>query len=172
VTRTTHALLGAVAAAPLVFGLGLEPAPALSCVWWGGVGGGVPDWLDLRSHAGRLMRLKHRGASHGLPMAAATTVAVLLFLRAVGPFAVPAFDPADASLLAAAFGLGVLSHLAGDACTIRGIQPWLPLNKHRWWLLPRPLRGRSDGPLDLVTRIAAAAALVLGVVAYAARSGW
>ena len=165
--RATHILLGAAAAVPVA--VALPPASALGCVWWGMIGGEVPDWLDLRSRAGRLVRLRHRGASHGLPVALLATLLVYLALRELSSLAFPPVAPRRAAEMASAFGAGVLSHLLGDACTLRGIQPWLPFDRRRWWLLPRRLRTRSDGAVDRVGRAGAVVALGLGTALYALR---
>ena len=168
--RTTHILLGAAATVPVA--VVLPPAPALGCVWWGMIGGEVPDWLDLRSRAGRLVRLRHRGASHGLPVATLATVAVFVALVAASDLSLLPYRPRQAGPPALAFGLGVLSHLAGDACTVAGIQPWLPFSRRKVHLLPRWLRSRYDGHVDLLGRIAALATLMAGGIAYGLRLGW
>lgn len=151
--RSTHLLLGVAAAAPIA--AVAPPAGAVGCLCLGMIGGAFPDYLDLRSGAAR--HLKHRGVSHGGLVLGLSTVAVFVVLDAVaraGTEAMP-IPAAYARLWAACFGLGALSHLAGDACTRGGIQPLLPLSKRRFWLLPKPLRGRSDGWLNGVARLAA-----------------
>jgi hypothetical protein len=67
---------------------------------------------------------------------------------------------------AASLGFGMLSHLLGDACTRAGIQPWLPLFRTRLWLLPRFLRGRSDGSVNVFARGMALAILLTGIGFY------
>ena len=151
-------MLGVAAAAPVA--AVVPPVGAVGCLCLGLIGGAFPDYLDLRSGAAR--HLKHRGLSHGGIVLGASTVAVFIVLDAVAR--------ADADLMpipvsyarlwAACFGLGVLSHLLGDACTRGGIQPLLPLSKRRYWLLPKFLRGRSDGWLNGIARLAAV--MVLG----------
>ena len=157
--RSTHLLLGVAAAAPVA--AVVPPAGAVGCLCLGLIGGAFPDYLDLRSGAAR--HLKHRGLSHGGPVLGLSTMAVFVVLDAVARadtdlMPVP---PGYARLWAACFGLGVLSHLLSDACTRGGIQPLLPLSKRRWWLLPRFLRGRSEGWLNGVARLAAI--VVMGV---------
>ena len=66
-----------------------------------------------------------------------------------------------------AFGLGMGSHLLGDACTRGGIQPLLPLIKWRFWLLPRIVRGRSDGRINVLAGAISVVILALGIAWYA-----
>lgn len=134
----------------------------LGAVWMGLAGGGFPDWLDLRSELRGPLRLRHRGASHGLLFAAAMTGIVWLALQAIaagieGMPAWAAIDGSTADLWTVAFGAGFLSHLLADACTYGGIQPLLPFSAQKMWLLPRLLRSRSDGYLDRV-------AMFMGIV--------
>lgn len=157
--RSTHLLLGVAAAAPVA--ALVPPAGAIGCLCLGLIGGAFPDYLDLRSGAAR--HLKHRGLSHSGLVLGLSTVAVFVVLDAVAraETALMPIEPSDARLWAACFGLGVLSHLLSDACTRGGIQPLLPLAKRRFWLLPRVLRGRSEGWLNGVARLAAV--VVVGV---------
>jgi membrane-bound metal-dependent hydrolase YbcI (DUF457 family) len=74
---------------------------------------------------------------------------------------------AQGQTLLMAFGVGWISHLASDACTIGGIQPLLPFARWRCWLVPRRLRSRSDGYLDKVVRLSALGTLGFGIVVYA-----
>lgn len=157
--RSTHLLLGVAAAAPVA--ALVPPAGAVGCLCLGMIGGAFPDYLDLRSGAAR--HLKHRGLSHSGLVLGLSAVAVYVVLDAVDR-AETDLMPIRASyarLWAVCFGLGVLSHILSDACTRGGIQPLLPLSKHRYWLLPKFLRGRSDGWLNGVARLAAV--VVLGV---------
>jgi len=157
--RSTHLLLGVAAAAP--FAALAPPAGAVGCLCLGLIGGAFPDYLDLRSGAAR--HLKHRGLSHSGLVLGLSTVAVFIVLDAVTRADTDLMPlPATyARLWAAGFGLGVLSHLLSDACTRGGIQPLLPLSKRRYWLLPRFLRGRSEGRVNGLARLAAI--VVLGV---------
>jgi membrane-bound metal-dependent hydrolase YbcI (DUF457 family) len=159
VKRTTHVLMGVAAAAPVA--LTLPPLGAAAALWFGAVGGGAPDYLDLRSEARRVLR--HRGASHGLFVVALVTAAVWFLLDALHRsearmLDVPARYVTPWSL---AVALGMVSHLLGDACTRAGIRPLLPVIGWRFWLLPRFVRGRSDGPINGVARVVSC--LVLGI---------
>ena len=151
--RSTHLLLGVATAAPVA--APLPPAGAVGCLCLGLIGGAFPDYLDLRSGAAR--HLKHRGVSHSGFVLGLGVVAVYVVLDAVARAEanLMPITPRFAGLWAACFGLGVLSHLLSDACTRGGIQPLLPLSRRRYWLLPRFLRGRSDGWLNGVARLAA-----------------
>jgi membrane-bound metal-dependent hydrolase YbcI (DUF457 family) len=152
----------------------LSPGLALGTIWWGMVGGGFPDWFDLRSEFRRSLRLRHRGASHGLPFGVAVGVGlyVLLLLLSQTPFMPFGIDltvPADAIWpWTAAFALGLLSHLLSDAWTHAGIRPLLPFSDMRVWIAPKLFRGRSSGPLDTIVRFLAMLALLIGVIAW----GW
>jgi membrane-bound metal-dependent hydrolase YbcI (DUF457 family) len=142
---------------------------ALGAAWMGAVGGGFPDWLDLRSELRGSLRLRHRGASHGLPFAALATALIGLALWALASGSVEApgwmtMHPDTARLWTLAFALGLLTHLAGDACTHAGIRPLLPLSRWRVWLLPGPLRGRSDGWLNGIAMLLSAGAIGFVVV--------
>lgn len=141
---------------------------AAGAFWLGAVGGGFPDWLDLRSELRGSLRLRHRGASHGLPIVALLTVIVGIALRALatgqldfGTWATP--SERTAVIWTVAFAAGMLTHLAGDACTHAGVRPLLPFARWRMWLLPRPFRGRSDGWLNGVALVGSLG--VIGLVA-------
>jgi membrane-bound metal-dependent hydrolase YbcI (DUF457 family) len=121
----------------------------------------MPDYLDLRSSARRM--LKHRGVSHSLVIAGLCSLVVFVLLDGVSRsgFELVSISSSLAAAWALAFACGMLSHLAADACTIGGIQPALPFVRRRFWLLPRFFRGRSDGGINVVGRVAAV--LFLGV---------
>jgi membrane-bound metal-dependent hydrolase YbcI (DUF457 family) len=168
--RTTHLTMGA--AAGLLVAASSSLPVAAGALWLGAVGGGFPDWLDLRSELRGSLRLRHRGASHGLPAAAAMTavVAIALWSLAAGRADVPGWmtiDERTAGIWTGAFAAGLLTHLAGDACTHAGIRPLLPFSRWRAWLLPRPFRGRSDGWLNGVALVASLGAVGLVVIARA-----
>jgi membrane-bound metal-dependent hydrolase YbcI (DUF457 family) len=171
--RVTHTLLGAASALPIA--ISVEPDLALGCVWWGMVGGGFPDWFDLRSDLRKPLRLRHRGASHsvfaGLIATGGLFWALTILMATEFSVAGVGFAPSrDAVWLwSATFALGFLSHLLGDACTTAGIRPLLPFSAARCWLLPRPLRSRSDGFVDRIGRALALAALLGGMALYAVR---
>jgi len=172
--RVTHTLLGATAALPLA--LGVEPGLALGCIWWGMVGGGFPDWVDLRSDLRKPLRLRHRGVSHsvfaGLIATGGIYWALTILMAADFRVARVSLAPSQDAvwLWSASFALGVVSHLLGDACTVAGIRPLLPFSSVRIWVLPRPLRSRSDGVVDRVGRFLALATILGGTVLYAART--
>lgn len=153
--RTTHMLMGIAAAAPVA--AILPPAGALGCLWLGMSGGVLPDYFDLRSSARHFLR--HRGTSHSLIVVAITTALIWVVSGTLAAANTPFFPVPDRYLLpwTLSLALGMLSHLAGDACTRAGIQPFLPLLKKRVWLAPRWFRGRSDGWINVVARLASAA---------------
>ena len=152
------------AAAGLLVAASSSLPVAAGAFWLGTVGGGFPDWLDLRSELRGSLRLRHRGASHGLPLAALLIAVVGIPLRALATGQVDlgdwaAMDERTALVWTAAFAAGLLTHLAGDACTHAGIRPLLPLSRWRMWLLPRPLRGRSDGWLNGIALVVSLGAI-------------
>lgn len=168
--RATHLLLGAAVAMPVA--LTLSPGLALGTVWWGMVGGGFPDWFDLRSEFRRSLRLRHRGASHGLPFAFAMVAGLYLLLQV---FTATPFALGDTSIALSenairpwtfAFALGILSHLVADAWTHAGIRPFLPFSSVRVWLVPRLFRGKSSGPLDALVRFIVMLAILVSLVAW------
>lgn len=169
----THTLLGAAVALPIA--VSREPAVAVGCLWLGMVGGGLPDWFDLRSDFKTQLRLKHRGTSHSLLVllgCSALLYLALVTLRRGGvTFGGWSLATVDATITAwvAALALGIGSHLASDACTHAGIRPFLPFSRRTVWLLPRFLRSRYDGYLDTVLRILAVTVLAFGVVLFAGR---
>ncbi|HWV36599.1 MAG TPA: metal-dependent hydrolase [Thermomicrobiales bacterium] len=169
--RPTHIMLGAAVAMPIA--VSLSPGLALGAVWFGMAGGGFPDWLDLRSELRSPLRLRHRGASHGLPLGILLTIGVWIALRAASATTIDLGSlalhvPADAiQPWTIAFGLGFLSHLLSDAWTVAGIRPLLPIASFRFWIVPKVLRGRSSGPLDFLARFVAMCGILAGVVAYA-----
>lgn len=157
--KPTHLLLGAAAAAPVA--LPLSTGGAAVAIWLGVIGGALPDYLDLKAESRRVLR--HRGASHGLAAAALSTAAVFVVLRALhqsGNDLLPV-SAAHVWPWTLAFLAGVLSHLLGDACTVAGIRPLLPFSDVKFWLLPKFLRGRSSGPINLAADLLAV--IVLGV---------
>ncbi len=164
------------AAAGLLVAASSSLPVAAGALWLGAVGGGFPDWLDLRSELRGSLRLRHRGASHGLPLAALLIAIVGIALSALASGRVDlgswaAIDDRTAVVWTAAFGAGLLSHLAGDACTHAGIRPLLPFSRWRVWLLPRLLRGRSDGWLNgiaLIASLGAAGGMAVWRIAVAA----
>lgn len=159
--RSTHHLMGAAVALPVAFTL--EPAAALAAMAFGVVGGALPDYIDLRSGARYVLR--HRGVSHSIFLAAGLSAGMALFLRwlaTIGIVPDQLWRP-----WSVAFALGLLSHLVGDACTVSGIQPFLPLARRKIWLLPRGMRGRSSGPVDRVVWLAMLLVLVGGIALYA-----
>ena len=157
--------MGAAAAVPIA--VGLPPVGAFGSLWFGMTGGGLPDYLDLRSEARRSLR--HRGVSHGVLVLALTVGFTWVVLDALAREEYRLFQMPERYVVpwSASLGLGMFSHLLGDACTRAGIQPWLPFLRWRMHLLPRFLRGRSDGTINLFARGASVAILLVGVVAYA-----
>ncbi len=156
--------MGAAAAVPIA--LTLPPVGAVASLWIGIAGGALPDYIDLRSEARRSLR--HRGVSHSLFMIA--------FLCGFSWFVLDALSRSPIELLpvptsyvvpwTVAMGLGMGSHLFGDACTRAGIQPLLPLLRWRFWLLPRFLRGRSEGRLNGLATMISFLILGLGIAIY------
>jgi membrane-bound metal-dependent hydrolase YbcI (DUF457 family) len=157
--RGTHVLMGAAAAVPVA--VLLPPLGAFGSLWFGMTGGGLPDYLDLRSEARRTLR--HRGVSHSFIVLGITVAFVWLMLDALAreEFRLIPVPSRYVVPWAASLGLGMLSHLLGDACTRAGIQPWLPVFRMRLWLLPRFLRGRSDGAINGIA--CSIALLILGI---------
>jgi membrane-bound metal-dependent hydrolase YbcI (DUF457 family) len=166
----THAVLGAAIAVPIA--LNQDPPLAVGCLVAGVTGGGAPDWLDFRSGLRAPFKLRHRGASHGLPMLVllAAVLAVALKVISAAEFAIGDYvlriPNHTIAVLVLSFALGCLSHLMSDACTISGIQPLLPFSKWRIWLLPKMLRSRTDGYLDKIARLGGFTVLGFGLVLY------
>lgn len=165
--RTTHLTMGA--AAGLLVAASSSLPVAAGALWLGAVGGGFPDWLDLRSELRGSLRLRHRGASHGLPLTALLIAIVGVALSSLaterldlGSWA--ALDKRTVAVWTIAFAAGLVTHLAGDACTHAGIRPLLPFSRWRVWLLPRPLRGRSDGWLNGIALLVSLGAIGMVVV--------
>lgn len=150
--RATHILLGAAVAMPIA--ASVSPLVAAGVVWLGMVGGGYPDWVDLRSDLSS--RLKHRGVSHSLIVGAGLTFGLYLILElAVAQFSRFTVTEGEMQALAIAFAAGFLSHIVADACTHAGVSPFLPVSRAKVWVLPKPLRGKSNGALDTIGRFVA-----------------
>lgn len=168
--RITHLTLGAAVAMPIA--ASLSPGIAVGCLWWGMVGGGFPDWFDLKSDFRIPLRLKHRGASHGLPVALLASAAVyaLLIILSQTTFALSGMSigimAQDAIPWTFSFVLGVLSHLVSDSCTISGIRPLLPFSRFTFWAIPTFLRSRHDGYLDRLFFLIGLATIALFTIAY------
>lgn len=139
---------------------------AAGALWFGMVGGGFPDWFDLRSDFRRAFRLRHRGASHGLPILVVMTALCFAGLMVLAQGDIDVYEvglspaPETVRLWTAAFALGMFSHLVSDACTRGGIRPMLPFAQWRVWLLPRFMRSRYDGYLDRIARVASLIVLI------------
>lgn len=143
----------------------LSPGLALGAIWWGMVGGGFPDWLDLRSEFRRGMR--HRGFSHSAIAGALLTLAFWFAFGVIADtFSVHWLKPQAIRSWTIAFGLGYLSHILADACTRAGVRPLLPLSQRRVWLLPKLVRGKSSGGLDGATRMLASFVVVAAILSY------
>lgn len=130
-------------------------------VLMGMAGAVMPDYLDLRSDARGVLR--HRGASHGLIVCGLCIALVWAIIRALTRLDDPDFalDAQMVNPLTLAFAVGIASHLLLDACTPRGIQPFLPFLKSRMWLLPRRLRIGTGGRRDTLLGLLATAAIVV-----------
>ena len=140
----------------------LSPAYAAGAVWLGMVGGGYPDWVDLRSDLSA--RLKHRGASHSLLVGALLSVGLLLVLEvAVAEFGWLTLTDGGIQALVIAFAAGFLSHILADACTHAGVRPLLPLSRAKVWILPKPLRGKSNGAIDTIARFIAISLIIVSL---------
>jgi membrane-bound metal-dependent hydrolase YbcI (DUF457 family) len=157
--KPTPLLRGAAAAAPVA--LPLSTGGAAVAIWLGIIGSALPDYLDLKAESRRMLR--HRGASHGLAVSALCTAAVFVVLRTLNQSGSDLLPVSAAHVWpwTLAFLAGVLSHLLSDACTIAGIRPLLPFSDFKFWLLPKFLRGRSSGPVNLAADLLAV--IVLGV---------
>lgn len=158
--RTTHILLGAAVAMPIA--ASLSPAVAAGAVWLGMVGGGYPDWVDLRSDL--RSRLKHRGASHSIFIGAALALGLYLVLEvAVAQFSWFNISQTEIQVWTLAFAAGFLSHIVSDACTHAGVRPLLPLSNTKYWVSPKPLRGKSNGFIDTIARFIAMALVIFSL---------
>lgn len=158
--RTTHILLGAAVAMPIA--ASLSPAVAIGAVWLGMVGGGYPDWIDLRSDF--KARLKHRGVSHSILLGVVLMAGVFLMLQiTTSQFPAIALAESEIRAMTLTFALGFLSHLLADACTYAGVRPLLPFSNEQWWILPKPLRGKSSGAIDTIGRFIALILLIFSL---------
>ena len=150
----------------------LSPGIAAGCLWWGMVGGGFPDWLDLRSDLRKPLRLRHRGASHGLPVALLVSGGVYGLLIALSGIEFAPFRPGSRAVTRRDRALDRLfsarRHLAPAQRRLhhQGIRPLLPFARLQCWALPRLLRCRHDGYIDRILYLASLAILALGLVAY------
>ena len=167
--KPTHLLLGLAAAAPAA--LPLSAGGAVAALWFGMAGGVLPDYLDLKAESKRVLR--HRGASHGLTVAALCAATVFLILRILAearsnPIPV---SPDRVWPWTVAFTAGMLSHLLSDACTVAGIRPLLPFWDRKFWLLPRFLRGRSSGPINALADLLAVTVLGVALALFLRRHG-
>jgi membrane-bound metal-dependent hydrolase YbcI (DUF457 family) len=158
--KPTHLLLGLAAAAPVA--LPLSTGGAAVALWFGMIGGALPDYLDLKAESKRVLR--HRGASHGLTVVALCAAAVFFTLHTLAEATSNPLPVSSSHVWpwTIAFTAGMLSHLLSDACTVAGIRPLLPFAQWKFWLLPGFLRGRSSGPINAVADLLAVA--ILGVV--------
>lgn len=140
----------------------LSPVAAAGAVWLGMVGGGYPDWVDLRSDLSS--RLKHRGISHSVFVGAALALGLYLVLElAVAQFSWFQLSEMQIQVWTLAFAAGFLSHIVSDACTYAGVRPFLPASNTRYWVLPKRMRGKSSGVIDTVARFIAMLLLIVSL---------
>ena len=140
----------------------LSPAAAVGAVWLGMVGGGYPDWVDLRSDLSS--QLKHRGISHSLIVGALLALGLYFVLElAVTEFSWFHLAESEIYGLSLAFGAGFLSHIPADACTHAGVRPLLPISNSKIWILPKALQGKSNGAIDTIARYIAISLLLLSL---------
>jgi membrane-bound metal-dependent hydrolase YbcI (DUF457 family) len=124
----------------------------------------VPDYLDIRSDFRSMLR--HRGISHSILVGLIATYVMFLIVDALARVDFGAYDMPGALVqpMWMAFGIGLASHLALDACTPGGIRPALPIANRKLWLLPRAMRIRTGSAIDtLIGRAAGLAVMVLGL---------
>jgi inner membrane protein len=166
----THSLIGltTLAAADTLTGLvqdhvvGGIPTGAAVCVGVAILGALAPD-VDagestIKGELGaagvmagvglHALGVKHRGLTHSGLMTLLVTLASWLIGGQVGY--------ADVGL---AFGLGYFSHVMSDALTMSGVPLFWPSSR-RFYLLPRRLRLRTSGPVEMLIFILGCAALV------------
>jgi len=162
--RKTHLIMGAAAAVPVA--ITLSPVGAVASIWFGVAGGALPDYIDLRSEARRSLR--HRGVSHSVFMIAFLCGFSWIVLDALSriPIELLPVPVTYVTPWTIALGFGIGSHLLGDACTRAGIQPLLPLLRWQFWLLPRFLRGRSEGRLNALAIAISTIVLGFGIAGY------
>ena len=160
--RLTHLAVGTLCVMPVAVDHSWPAAGGIALL--GMAGSVMPDYLDLRSDVRGI--LTHRGVSHSILVAALVTVLVERVLRALSRIDDPAWalDPGLVLPLAAAFGVGIMSHLVLDACTPRGLRPLLPLSQCRFWLLPRRIRIGTGGSIDVLIGLGAFAGAMAVVV--------
>lgn len=154
-------------ALPLALDLPWQSAGGV--VLLGLAGAVVPDYLDLRSDARALLR--HRGVSHSLITGVLAIALAWLILGSLSQLSDPAVRLNEDLVrpLTIAFAIGVASHLALDACTPRGICPFLPLSRRRVWLLPRAIRITTGGRLDSLVGLASIASGAVVVALHVAQ---
>lgn len=133
---------GAAVAAGMLGGLmpDLDASESTIKHWAIPLGGGArvkPFWLPAVVVSALT---RHRGPVHslaGLAVAAGLAAGLAVLLGLPG-----------ARLLVAAFALGYLSHLLGDALTRTGVPLFYPLRRGQIHLLPGPLRLRLGGVVE------------------------
>lgn len=128
----THQLIGVTIAGGGALAAGCPPETA------GLIAGSAYATSKLPDLDQRIWGLRHRCAlTHGLFIAIPT----VLLTGTAGALASP-YPLLTAIIIGAA--IGILAHIAADACTVTGITAW-PLRDRAGrtrhiWLLPRPLR--------------------------------
>jgi membrane-bound metal-dependent hydrolase YbcI (DUF457 family) len=160
--RQTHLAVGALCAVP--FANDLAPAAAAGALVCGIAGAVVPDYLDIRSEFQGMLR--HRGISHSIIVGFVATWVMFLIVDALAGVDFGTYDLPESLVqpMWMAFGIGLASHLALDACTPAGIRPALPIANRKLWLLPRALRIRTGSAVDsFIGRAAGVAVMVLGL---------
>jgi membrane-bound metal-dependent hydrolase YbcI (DUF457 family) len=162
VLRQTHLATGALCAVPIA--IDLAPAAAAGALVCGMAGAVVPDYLDIRSDFQGMLR--HRGISHSIVVGFVATYVMFLIVDALARVDIGAYTLSESLVqpLWIAFGIGLASHLALDACTPGGIRPALPFTNCKLWLLPRAMRIRTGSTVDtLIGRAAGLAVLAIGL---------
>lgn len=157
-TGATHLVAGALAGALAGRFVG-SPAAGMAV---GAVSALLPDVDHPGSWAGRWLRplavalemaAGHRTVTHTVWFCAAVAALAGLAAAALGPYAAAlGLARAWPSLRAAVYAaLGSLSHLALDACTRSGVEPFAPLRLPPWlWWLEHPRGPVTTGGLGEV----------------------
>lgn len=151
-----HVGLGLLAYAP-VAGVTLESGELGLAV----VGGVLAVAFAPLPDVDQPLPIPHRGPTHTLAFAvAAGIVAALATVAALAAGAVPSAAPWTALFVGGVVTLTLCSHIAGDALTPMGIQPFRPLSEFHFTLDLTPAKNPRANYLCLAVGVAALGTVV------------
>lgn len=153
-----HVGIGLLAYAPIAGAVLEAGAP-----WLALLGGVLAVLFSTLPDVDELLPIPHRGPTHTLGFAFAAGVLAALGAAAVAAVAVPAAPPWTPTFVGTVVTVTLCSHIAGDAITPMGIQPFRPLSEFHFTLDLTPAKDPRANYLFLLVGVVALTLSVLRV---------